>query len=66
MSEELENIDAFEANASEGVKKVPNGTGVLVLGILSIVFCICTIVGIILSIIALVLHKKDKELWVEE
>jgi hypothetical protein len=64
MSEGLENIDAFEANASGGVKKVPNGTAVLVLGIISIVGCFCYgVVGIITGIIAMVLHKKDKELY---
>lgn len=40
---------------------VPNATGVLVLGILSIVFCWCYgVVGIILGIVALVLAGKGK------
>jgi len=42
---------------------LPNSTTVLVLGILSIVGCFCYgIPGIILGIIALVLHSKDKAL----
>jgi hypothetical protein len=64
MSDNLESIDSFESNAGGGIKKVPNGTAVLVLGILSIVSCLFYgVVGIILGIIALVLHKKDKELY---
>ena len=40
---------------------LPNATPVLVLGILSIVTCCCYgIVGLILSIVALVLSKKDR------
>ncbi len=40
-------------------EQVPNSTGVLVLGILSIVFCFCYgIFGIIFGIIALVLASK--------
>lgn len=63
MNEELENIDSFE-NQGDGVKTVPNSTAVLVLGILSIVGCFCYgIVGLIMGIIALVLHQKDKELY---
>jgi len=43
---------------------LPNATAVLVLGILSIVFCFCYgIVGIILGIITLVLAKKDLALY---
>ena len=45
-------------------QKLPNATAVLVLGILSILFCWCYgIIGIILSIIALVLAKKDMALY---
>ena len=63
MNEELESIGSFE-NQGGGVKTVPNSTAVLVLGILSIVGCICYgIVGLIMGIIAMVLHKKDKELY---
>lgn len=45
-------------------QKLPNATAVLVLGILSILFCWCYgIVGIILSVIALVLANKDMSLY---
>lgn len=61
---ELENIDTFEAKSGGVPKKLPNATAVLVLGILSLVFCFCFgLIGFILAIIALVLHKKDKELY---
>jgi M penetrans paralogue family 26 len=47
-------------------KKLPNATTVLVLGIVSIVTSFCYgIIGIILSIIALVLSKKDLKLYRE-
>lgn len=43
---------------------LPNATGVLVLGILSIVFCCCYgVVGEVLGIIALVLAGKAKALY---
>jgi hypothetical protein len=45
---------------------LPNATAVLVLGILSIVFCWCYgIIGTILGIIALVLANKDLKLYKE-
>ena len=45
-------------------QKLPNATAVLVLGILSILFCWCYgIIGIILSVIALVLANKDTNLY---
>jgi hypothetical protein len=45
-------------------QKLPNATAVLVLGIISILTCCCYgIVGLILGIIALVLAKKDMELY---
>ena len=48
-------------------QKLPNATAVLVLGILSILFCWCYgIIGIILSVIALVLAKKDMSLYKAE
>lgn len=56
----MESIDVFEAK-SIGPKKVPNEMPVMIMGILSLVFC--GVVGLILSIIALVMHKKDKELY---
>lgn len=64
MSEDLESIDVFEAQSNGGVKTLPNATAVLVLGIVSIVGCFCYgVVGLITGIVALVLHKKDKELY---
>ena len=43
---------------------MPNSTAVLVLGIFSIVGCFCYgIIGMILGIIAIVLHQKDKKLY---
>ena len=45
---------------------LPNSTAVLVLGILSIVFCWCIgIVGLVLGIIALVLAGKGAKLYLE-
>lgn len=44
-------------------QKLPNATAVLILGILSIIGCCFYFVGIIFSIIALVLAKKDKALY---
>ncbi len=47
-------------------RELPNGTAVLVLGILSILTCCCYgIVGIVLGIIALVLAKKDMVLYAD-
>lgn len=46
-------------NNQFGQMPVPNSTAVLVLGILSIVFCFCYgIIGIILGILAIVLASK--------
>ena len=62
MSEEFENLDEFEVSGAPGV--VPNGTAVLVLGILSIVTCwLYGLPGIIMGIIAISMHKKDKALY---
>lgn len=45
-------------------QKLPNATAVLVLGILSILFCCCYgFISVILGIIALVLAKKDMQLY---
>lgn len=44
---------------------LPNSTIVLILGILSIVTCCCYgVIGLILGIVALVLSKKDKSLYI--
>ncbi len=46
-------------------KELPNSTGVLVLGILSIVFCFCYgVFGIVFGIIALVMAKKATSLYI--
>ena len=51
-------------NSSEFQKQLPNSTGVLVLGILSIVFCFCYgVLGIAFGIIALVLANEDTKLY---
>ena len=58
MSEELDNFQI------ERQETLPNATAVLVLGILSLITCfIYGIIGLILGIIAMVLHKKDKEVY---
>jgi hypothetical protein len=45
-------------------QKLPNATAVLILGILSILTCCCYgILGIIMAVIALVLAKKDTQLY---
>lgn len=47
----------------QGLPPVPNSTTVLVLGILSIVFCWCYgLIGLILGIIAIVLANKARAL----
>ncbi|WP_379084414.1 CCC motif membrane protein [Pedobacter sp. UC225_65] len=45
-------------------QSLPNATVVLILGILSIVTCCCYgVIGLILGIVALILSKKDKALY---
>lgn len=45
-------------------QNLPNATLVLVLGILSILGCCCYgVPGIILSVVALVMYKKDNQLY---
>ncbi len=77
MSEEQQNPKENLSQASQTVPQsppntfnygiqqpLPNATAVLILGILSIVTCCCYgVIGIILSIIALVLSKKDRMLY---
>lgn len=47
-------------------QKLPNSTAILILGIFSILTCCCYgVLGIILSIIALYLAKKDTQLYLE-
>jgi hypothetical protein len=46
---------------------LPNSTGVLVLGILSIIFCWCLgFIGIILGIVGLILGSRSKKLYRED
>ncbi len=63
MIEENDAIDSFESNIG-AQQALPNSTAVLVLGILSIVTCAAWgVIGLILGIIALVLSKRDKEVF---
>jgi len=59
MFEENNNILDNEVNGGMQTQ-VPNATGVLVLGIISIPSCFCYGIGLICGIIALVLAKKGK------
>lgn len=53
-----------QLNMQDSQTPLPNGTSVLVLGILSILGCCCYgIVGLVLGIIALVLANKDTQLY---
>jgi hypothetical protein len=47
-------------------QKLPNATAVIILGIFSILTCCCYgVLGIILGVVALVLAKKDTQLYLE-
>jgi len=60
----MENQPGSQPPYSSQPVALPNATAVLVLGIISIVGCTCYgIVGLICSIIALVLAKKDLTLY---
>lgn len=64
----MEEIKDFSEQAkptnNKTKQELPNSTGVLVLGILSIVFCWCYgIPGLVLGIIALVMSKKATKLY---
>ena len=62
MNEGFENLDEFEISGSP--EALPNAAAVLVLGILSIITCwLWGIPGIIMGIIAISLHKKNKTLY---
>jgi len=58
-----QNAPQFREAANDLPTQLPNSTGALVLGILSIVLACCTIIGAVLGIIALVQAKKSRELW---
>ncbi len=67
MNNEFERIDDIDSLEGGIQKALPNATAVLVLGILSIVTCwLWGIIGAILGIIGLVLHKRDKELYLSD
>jgi hypothetical protein len=62
----MDTQDPFQPQQNFNVPQVPlpNGTAVLVLGIISIVGCFCYgIVGLICGIIAMVLATKDLRLY---
>lgn len=69
MSETENNLNNGTNNMNQysqfgGGQTVPNSVGVLVLGILSIVFCWCYgIVSIILGIIAIVLANQGEKIY---
>ncbi len=55
----MENYEAYK-------RDLPNSTSVLVLGILSLVFCWCYgIIGIILGIIAVVISVESRRLYLQ-
>lgn len=58
MEDLLEPNSGLENNYQPAT--LPNSTAVLVLGIVSIVMCL---IGFITGIIAIVLHKKDKAIY---
>ncbi len=69
MSEQDSNLTSGSPNMNQfsqggGNQPVPNSVGVLVLGILSIVFCWCYgIISIILGIIAIVLSNQAERIY---
>lgn len=44
---------------------LPNSTGILILGIASLLLCCCYGIGIVLGIVALVLAKKATRIYLE-
>ena len=64
MSQDLLDPHVQSTGNGTGQQPLPYSTAVLVLGILSIAGCILYgIPGLICGIIAIVLHKKDKDLY---
>jgi len=62
----MEQKDLLGPISSQNMQQnLPNSTGVLVLGILSIVSAICYGIGLICGIIGLVLASKDRKLYKE-
>lgn len=63
---DLEDLQSIDTNMRQDTSpaNLPNAVAVLVLGICSIVTCwLWGIIGLACGIIALALHKKDKELY---
>lgn len=64
---ELLDGQGTQSNFSGGGKKLPNATGSLVLGIVSIATCwLYALPGIVCGIIAIALHMKDKRIYAED
>jgi hypothetical protein len=64
MSDDLLDPNTNVRNDGATNGQLPNATAVLVLGIISIVGCIFyAIPGVVCGIIAIVLHKKDKQIY---
>lgn len=67
MSETIQPSDENKNNMSDVTgEQAPNATSVLVLGILSIIFCWCWGLGLILGIIALIFGVKSRRLVLAE
>ncbi|MGV3630387.1 MAG: CCC motif membrane protein [Bacteroidota bacterium] len=65
MSDVLDNLGS--SNNFTGNKTLPNATASLVLGIISIATCwIYGLPGIVCGIIAIVLHNKDKKIYMDD
>ena len=61
---EFENRSEQSIFTPQSPQPLPNATGVLVLGILSLVLCFCYgLFGLVCGIISLVLAKKDMDLY---
>jgi len=61
--ENYQNQNYNQGNGNFMVTKLPNTTTSMVLGIISIVCCCTTIIGVVCSIIGLVLSKNDMKLY---
>lgn len=59
----MEHYNNFDYN-NQAPQKLPNATAVLILGIASIVLCLCYgIGGLIAGIVAIILYNKDKKMY---